>query len=57
MIGQLTDRFNIQCIRAKDLWHLNTKVIRKILAHNLLFSINYFLNPDHPIQFETLGNF
>jgi hypothetical protein len=57
VIGQLADRFNIQRIRAKDLWHLNTKVIRKILAHNLLFSINSFLNPNHPIQFEKLVNF
>jgi len=35
--GQLTERFNIQSIRAKDLWHLGTKVARKVLAHTVAF--------------------
>lgn len=37
VIGQLTDRFKIQAIRAKDLWHLNAKFMRKILAHTFAF--------------------
>ena len=35
--SQLTDRFNIQLIRAKDLWHFTAKVSRKILAHTVAF--------------------
>lgn len=35
--GQLTYRFNIQSIRAKDLWHLTVKVGRKVLAHTVAF--------------------
>jgi len=35
--GQLTYRFNIQSIRAKDLWHLTAKVGRKVLAHTIAF--------------------
>ena len=35
--GQLAGRFNIQCIRAKDLWHFSSKVLRKILAHSFAF--------------------
>jgi Transposase DDE domain len=35
--GQLTYRFNIQSIRAKDLWHLAVKVSRKVLAHTVAF--------------------
>jgi hypothetical protein len=27
VFGQLTDRFNIQSIRAKDLWHLTAKIV------------------------------
>lgn len=37
VFGQLTDRFNIQSIRAKDLWHLTAKVGRKVLAHTVAF--------------------
>jgi hypothetical protein len=37
--GQLVERFNIQIIRAKDLWHFSSKVLRKILAHSFAFMI------------------
>jgi hypothetical protein len=33
VIGQLTERFRINAIRAKDMWHFKAKVARKILAH------------------------
>lgn len=35
VIAQLVDRFHIQSIRAKDLWHLASKIGRKILAHTI----------------------
>jgi len=37
-IGQLVERFKIQSIKAKDLWHLAVKVGRKILAHTVCFA-------------------
>lgn len=37
VISQLADRFQIQSIKAKDLWHLSAKVGRKILAHTCCF--------------------
>jgi hypothetical protein len=35
VIGQLTERFNIQKIRAKDIWHLLSKIRRKICSHTI----------------------
>ena len=35
--SQLVERFNIQKIRAKNLWHFSSKVFRKILAHSFAF--------------------
>jgi hypothetical protein len=36
--GQLADRFKIQSIRAKDIWHLlYLKVQRKLCAHTAPF--------------------
>jgi len=35
VIGQLTERFKIGHIRARDLWHLTSKLSRKILAHTV----------------------
>lgn len=40
VIGQLSAQFNIQKVRAKDLWHLSHRCIRKILAHNFCFVLN-----------------
>jgi len=54
VIGQLTERFNIQSIRAKDTWHLMMKVGRKVFAHTLCFLINQSVNADSPLQIEKL---
>jgi hypothetical protein len=37
VIGQLAGRFNIQCIRAKDIWHLMSKIQRKLCSHTFAF--------------------
>lgn len=46
VFAQLTHRFNIQSIRAKDLWHLNAKIGRKLLAHTVAFFFAGSLNFD-----------
>lgn len=35
VIGQLTERFHIEKIRARDTWHLANRFIRKLLAHTM----------------------
>jgi Transposase DDE domain len=35
VIGQLTERFHIEKVRARDLWHQASHFWRKLLAHNL----------------------
>jgi hypothetical protein len=54
VIGQLVERFNIQSIKAKDLWHLCAKVGRKILSHTLCFMFNKIVNPEKPLSLELL---
>ncbi|OAV09157.1 Transposase [Moraxella catarrhalis] len=39
VIGQLPGRF-MQKLRARDLWHLSHRFMRKILAYNFCFVIN-----------------
>lgn len=53
-IGQLVERFKIQSIRAKDLWHLSVKIGRKILAHTVCFAMNKTINSTNPLQLERL---
>jgi hypothetical protein len=45
VIGQLVDRFNVQKIRVKDVWHLTAKLSRKILAHTAAFFIKRNCTP------------
>jgi hypothetical protein len=33
VIGQLSERFNIEKVRARDLWHEISRFWRKLLAH------------------------
>ena len=40
VIGQFVDRFNIQKTRAKDLWHLISRIYRKVLCHTICIMIN-----------------
>lgn len=53
VIGQLTERFNIEKVRARDLWHLTVRIGRKLLAHSINCSINRkYGNP--LLQFERI---
>lgn len=45
VISQLTERFHIEKVRARDIWHLTNRFRRKLLAH----TVGVFLN-------KLLGN-
>ncbi|CEG56599.1 transposase (fragment) [Legionella fallonii LLAP-10] len=50
VIGQLTDRFQIEKIRARKLWYLTNRITRKVLAH----TVCAFINKKRVTQFELL---
>ena len=53
VIGQLTQRFHIENVRARKLWYLTHRIARKILAHTIAIFINKQIgNP--PLQFDLL---
>jgi len=55
VIGQLTDRFQIEKVRARKLWYLTNRIARKMLSHTICVCINKKIgNP--PLQFELLIN-
>ena len=46
VIGQLVERFHIEKVRGRDLWHLTNRVNRKLLAHTVAFYLNrHSFNP------------
>jgi hypothetical protein len=53
VIGQLTEQFHIARVRARDLWHLTSRINRKILAHTMGIYFNSLLGRE-PLQFDGL---
>ena len=53
VIGRLSERFHIEKIRARDLWHAQNRFIRKLLAHTVGVFINHCLG-QQLLQFDAL---
>lgn len=53
VIGQLSEQFHIEKVRARDLWHLTSRSARKILSHTVGVYLNRKLGRE-PLQFEGL---
>lgn len=53
VIGQLTERFNIEKIRARKVWYLTNRIARKILSHTVCAFIN-ISNGNPPLKFDLL---
>ncbi len=53
VIGQLSERFNMEKVWARDSWHLTNRVIRKIMSHTIAVLINRQLGRK-PLQFDCL---
>lgn len=53
VIGQLTERFHIEKVRARDLWHQCSRFWRKLLAHTACIKLNLSIK-NEPLQFERL---
>ena len=53
VIGQLVEQFNIAKIRARDKWHLTSRLARKLLSHTMGLFVNKLLGRDI-LQLEGL---
>jgi hypothetical protein len=40
VFGQLCERFSVKRVWARDLWHLSSRLLRKVLAHTLMVVLN-----------------
>lgn len=55
VFSQLADRYHIKRVGAKDMWHLNSRLLRKALSHTIAFLLNQARgNP--PLQISKLLN-
>jgi len=53
VFSQLTGRYSVKRVWAKDLWHLMSRLLRKVLSHTIAFLLNHRMgNP--PLQLAKL---
>lgn len=53
VIGQLAERFHIEKVRARDVWHEASRFWRKLLAHTVCIKVSMDRG-NEPLQFERL---
>lgn len=53
VLSQLTERFHLARVRARDLLHLTSRVERKLLAHTVVFALNRIFHRE-PLDFDGL---
>jgi hypothetical protein len=53
VFSQLTGRYSIKRVWARDLWHLAGRLLRKVLSHTVAFLLNHRLD-NQPLQLSKL---
>ena len=53
VFSQLTERYSLKRVWAKDLWHLAGRLLRKILSHTVAFLLNHRAG-NRPLQLSQL---
>jgi Transposase DDE domain len=53
VFSQLTERYSIKRVWAKDFWHLASRLLRKVLSHTVAYLFNHQLG-NRPLQLSKL---
>jgi len=53
VFSQLTGRYSIKRVWARDLWHLTNRLLRKILSHTIAYLLNHQVG-NQPLQLAKL---
>jgi hypothetical protein len=54
VFSQLTGRYSLKRVWAKDLWHLAARLLRKVLSHTVAFLLNHRA-ANRPLQLSQLS--
>ncbi len=53
VFSQLTERYCVKRVWARDLWHLASRLLRKVLSHTVAFLLNHRMG-NQPLQLSKL---
>ncbi len=51
--SQLTERYSIKRVWARDVWHLASRLLRRVLSHTVVFLLNH-RSGNQPLQLSKL---
>jgi hypothetical protein len=54
VFSQLTQRYCLKRVWARDMWHLASRLLRKVLSHTVAFLLNHKLLGNPPLQLSKL---
>ena len=54
VFSQLTERYCVKRVWARDMWHLASRLLRKVLSHTVAFLLNHKLLGNPPLQLSKL---
>ncbi len=54
VFSQLVGRYSIKRVWAHDLWHLVSRLLRKVLSHTVAFLLNHQMGDNPPLQLSKL---
>ena len=53
VFSQLTERYSVKRVWARDMWHLASRLLRKVLSHTVAFLLNH-QSGNQPLQLSKL---
>ena len=53
VFSQLTERYSIKRVWTRDMWHLTSRLLRKVLSHTVAFLLNHQVG-NRPLQLSKL---
>ena len=53
VFSQLTERYSVKRVWARDLWHLASRLLRKVLSHTVAFLLNHRMG-NQPLQLSKM---
>ena len=54
VFSQLTERYSVKRVWARDMWHLASRLLRKVLSHTVAFLLNHQILGNPPLQLSKL---
>jgi hypothetical protein len=53
VFSQLTEHYSVKRVWARDMWHLTSRLLRKVLSHTVAFLLNHQMGDPTPTALKA----